>query len=579
MSLGLLARDSILDLTMLGGDESVTTSCEDSQRRVDSSSPSKKTDPVRTADRQEESKVARYTGFGVQNDWYESYGPDPYAPAAQLGPRSTWQRPTVDGMMCCLFPWTSKRRLKGPGVKAMPSQAEVDASLENENVDSARASERVSQRSEEDERSSNSDALGEKLSDKERQAVLARLGLAQPDESDQSQAPEEKPPAGKKGLLNEIFSSSPVTDSTEDSFASYGDDPLAPSKPLKSILKRASTGEMKRRTSTLSKQHSSDESSTGTRRRSLFPTYGSTTSTTSHKLLKVSFAPMARVVSVKSKDDMDEEEKSDVWWQRSDYEDFRRTGRMITKAMLEGGSEIWLSKELQSLTDSIGDTVANTGDKWWHRFGHSRRGLEHVVSVEEGRDRQTNVRTAIRAVIAEQHKQRTQHREDAEKLRMVALNHTSWARDLALASGASDADAVKSEFAEGRKSREFFLLKMARLHKNGTLSAKLPSFMQPHFSQMRRAPQTQDNSRIQQRMLDANTASQLSYMKKVSRGTLNGKQDRVSCEPIRDSEAGGRTNMAARAAGFTVDGEKVNMAAVLSGMGAMPQNATTAVAN
>jgi hypothetical protein len=39
-----------------------------------------------------------------------------------------------------------------------------------------------------------------------------------------------------------------------------------------------------------------------------------------------------------------------------------------------------------------------TRDKWWHKFGHSRRGLEHVASIDEDRQRQANVRAAVKAV-------------------------------------------------------------------------------------------------------------------------------------------------------------------------------------
>ena len=151
------------------------------------------------------------------------------------------------------------------------------------------------------------------------------------------------------------------------------------------------------------------EASSGTgqqphKRRSLFPSYESRSKPGTTN--SVSFAPMAWVVTVKSKNDMVAQEKSDIWWQRSDYEDFRKTGRIITRAMLEGGSKIWLAsnesswkknkdkKKNKNTGDHVdespessesGDTISATGDKWWHKFGHSRRGLEHVVLIDEGR--------------------------------------------------------------------------------------------------------------------------------------------------------------------------------------------------
>ena len=168
-------------------------------------------------------------------------------------------------------------------------------------------------------------------------------------------------------------------------------------------------------------------------------------------------------------------------------------------------------------------------------------------------------------MLEEQQRQRLYNREDDEKLRMVSIHNTSWARDLALASGSSDADAVKSNFDEARKSREFYLLKMARTSPSVATSRTVPEFMRPATHQVKLS------------ILDAHTASQIRYRQQArqdSRGESqqDSKQQEVTVEPVRDVH---NESLSRRAAGFSADGEeKVNMAAVLSGMGAVTEPST-----
>mmetsp|Transcript_7063 Transcript_7063/g.8947 ORF Transcript_7063/g.8947 Transcript_7063/m.8947 type:complete len:281 (-) Transcript_7063:165-1007(-) len=210
---------------------------------------------------------------------------------------------------------------------------------------------------------------------------------------------------------------------------------------------------------------------------------------------------MAKVTPVMPRSEMSFYVKSLIWWQRNDYDDFKKTGRMIAKAMLCGGSEIWLQtsnawgkkqgnnknknsnnnngsfnnnnnngnnsehfKALQkygvtpenSSNSSDDDDEAKDDDidrsKWWCKFGHSRRGLEHIVSIEEGRMRQKFVNTAVKAVLEEQRRQRLTRR-DTKKIALVSMQYTSWARDLAIAAGAADAEAVTTNFCSQAKCR------------------------------------------------------------------------------------------------------------------------------
>lgn len=198
-------------------------------------------------------------------------------------------------------------------------------------------------------------------------------------------------------------------------------------------------------------------------RRNLFPSYGPALSMdeedhVNKSTKSVQFSPMARVMPITPRHMMSFVTRSSIWWQRSDYDEFKRAGRMISKAILQGGSEIWLQtsnawdrKRTPSSEDKEEDT-ADVGEKWWCKFGHSRRGLEHIVTIEEGRTRQQYVNNAIRAVLEEQRRQRITMK-DPERLASVAARHTAWARDLALAAGAADEEAVQSNFNTNARSR------------------------------------------------------------------------------------------------------------------------------
>jgi hypothetical protein len=580
-----------------------------------------------------------------QDDYYDYYSPDTFAPDLFMATNtktatssSTLERP--NRWWCCIFPWMiiSQTQMSTQQQSLPKSHSEAAATSENysETATSRAAVVLESEDEDDGELSTSSSALGERLSEKERQAVLARLGLGQPDEiiapsdhhrSTSSVAEDNNKQklhhqqqqqslsdhsmrsiSAKKGLLNGIpvYDMSPLMQEEPEphlcSALEINNSRDQKASQLKGILKNRRTtlnSIMKNGIIPMNGSYndSSELSSTTTgphRRRSLFPTYETRPKSSTNK--SVSFAPMARVVTVKSRNDMTDSEKSDIWWQRSDYEDFRKTGRIITRAMLEGGSEIWLNASSHESSSSsakpnenkdraANDAAAVTEDKWWHKFGHSRRGLEHVVSMEEGRQRQANVKNAIRCVLDEQARQKLYNRVDAEKLRNVSLNHTSWARDLALAAGASDADAVESSFAADRRSREFFLSKMVKSSPStNKIRGKMPQFMQPPIPSGATATTGANARTYIQQQLDANTTAQLRFRRRKvspldpSRSTAPAlltkeimDKNNESCEPLHDPkpEEKHHKSMAEQAAGFSASTEeKVNMAAVLSGLGA-----------
>jgi len=646
MPLALMAKDSIQDLTSLGSEPAPQSSKESSRTSspappadrgdatklnvletsgsiettgsesgslrakegAELSSGGSETEKPDSANPQQP-PMASNTAFHYEgyDDYYYQDDADQYASADYL---MTKRNETGSGgLWMCLFPWM---QTKPP--EALPEQKQQQQQqprVGEQPVDSSKDEALSETHSNDDDaesqgESTNSNQLGERLSEKERQAVLARLGLAQPeaavsnatggdnsssshDEQQQALSNGEDSSRGsisnsRKGLLNGIpvFDTSPLEEAKSDEDGPPGIRGIlkkrSNSKINESVMKNGVLINPPHRTSiessaTTASSKQLQQQQASRRRRSLFPSYEerSKPKSTNH----VTFAPMARVVTVKSKNDMTDEEKADIWWRRSDYEDFRRTGRIITRAMLEGGSEIWLASNDSPAKNSppdSGDIVSAPGDKWWHKFGHSRRGLEHVVSVEEGRQRQANVKTAIRAVLEEQTRQKMYKRVDPEKLRIVALHHTSWARDLALASGASDADAVESSFAADRRSREFYLLKLARSSPINSVKTgrHVPQFMQSPVSGMHKrqvSSGTTATPLLQQR-LDANTAAQIQFRRQ--KVAPEKKDSSESCEPVHDpasEEKAAKESLKHQAAGFSADGGSADMAAVLSGMG------------
>ncbi|KAG7366973.1 hypothetical protein IV203_029643 [Nitzschia inconspicua] len=257
--------------------------------------------------------------------------------------------------------------------------------------------------------------------------------------------------------------------------------------------------------------------SSETPRRSIFPSSYGKKESRKKKNLNVSFSPYARQKQVDSVKDMSEVDKSNLWWQKADYDDFTRISRIISKAMLEGGSEVWLMSKPStanngSVTTTLTTVVApeaevatkhlieasasreapqnrdlkalqafhETRSQWWHKFGHTRRGLEHLASSGEGKQRHGSVRASIRAVLEEQKRQEMflpAGYRDVNKIRSLYVQQTHWAKALARAMGEFDAEEVRCKFdINKRRPREFFL--RTYLTKDAREAENLPVFMQ-----------------------------------------------------------------------------------------------------
>lgn len=367
----------------------------------------------------------------------------------------------------------------------------------------------------------------------------------------------------------------PVECADTDAAAGPGAPDLVPlpsrnARPKKSILKRNSVvaplSEVRRSypasSSSLSKEASG-------RRRSLFTnTYDSRGT---KKSAHVRFSPMAKVTYVVSCAEMSLLFKSFIWWQKSDFEEFKKTARMIAKAMVTGGSEIWLQTSdvwhvpkgrRDGGTASIVGTATNNGSndeeqpdatdvdddhgqKWWCKFGHSRRGLEHIVCQNEGRQRQQNVALAISAVIGEYARQKHLHTNDEAKLASVSARYTSWARDLALAAGLADADAVKQNFGSRAKTRSFYL---------GTAAAHSTAAWQLALSQGRKAvtvghlTASLTSSEFSPTILDANTSSHIVTVPKTTVKKVSEEERNKSIAKTAAAYGGRKTSLLITAA-------------------------------
>jgi hypothetical protein len=326
-----------------------------------------------------------------------------------------------------------------------------------------------------------------------------------------------------------------LSTTTNDGSSGPDEDALAPAPTLKGILKM---------TKLKPNDGGNRASVKGSGKRSLFSTMytqerNSSLQEKSNNTHTVEFSPMARVMSIQSSQTMTPVEKASVWWERQDYADFKKTARLVAKAMLQGGSEVWLMtnpswKSSKGRGDSNSSSSCNRwgepseeqkeepiGDKWWCKFGHSRRGLEHIASPEEGKERQRNVLQSKLAVIQEQKRQQRSHLwMDADRIRQVYVRYNSWSRELCLAAGASDAEAVRSNFRDQGRSRAFYLYKH-RITASPT-SNHVPDFM----------------------------------------GRL---QLQETVESIHEAPASA-ASMTKKAVGFGVEGH-VNMSTVMSGMG------------
>lgn len=236
--------------------------------------------------------------------------------------------------------------------------------------------------------------------------------------------------------------------------------------------------------------------------------YGAITSQGYHRSIhtnrKVHFSELKRVLKVRK---FTEEEAVDVWYQREDFAHFKAEMTLLIRDA-ETSKELaamWLDSEESERRRSVessenlnevvvgkDDNVSSSPHKarpWWHDYDHSRRGLERYASPGQARQILASYKVALNKVFAEQRRQLlfqcflpclpVDHVKNADRIAEVYHEYTAWSMDLALAAGASDADAVRTNFDDDtRKTREYYILKQVirngyRVHKH------MPEFMMP----------------------------------------------------------------------------------------------------
>lgn len=232
--------------------------------------------------------------------------------------------------------------------------------------------------------------------------------------------------------------------------------------------------------------------------------------------------------------------------------------------MLTGGSEIWLSesKEKQISRSRTNEGAENDdgssfGSKWWCKFGHSRRGLEHICKISEGRGRQRNVILATKSVVDEYRRQKVIGHFDDKRLASVSRQYTSWATDLAHAAALADQEGVRKNFSVSAKSRNDYVLQtLAQHHHNYDMSdctinvgdvigVSLPQQVNQTNSTSNISIATHDPH-----MLDAHTHSSLVYRKHQ----LKSQHKEALLE--QQQRNGSDTSLKKKAVGYGVNGKK-----------------------
>jgi len=211
---------------------------------------------------------------------------------------------------------------------------------------------------------------------------------------------------------------------------------------------------------------------------------------------KVYFSELKRVLQVRK---FTAQESIDIWYQREDFDYFRSEMTLLVQEDQASRelAEVWLEAHengrgtRQSSFGSAGEESSIVGRtthsryQWYHQYNHSRRGLERYASPGQARQILASYKVAVQKVLGEQHRQRLLSclclpgSQNPDRIAKVYIEYTAWSRDLALAAGASDADAVRTNFDDDKRhTREYFMLKQVvacgfKVHKH------MPQFMYP----------------------------------------------------------------------------------------------------
>jgi hypothetical protein len=149
-------------------------------------------------------------------------------------------------------------------------------------------------------------------------------------------------------------------------------------------------------------------------------------------------------------------------------------------------------------------------------------------------------------ILEEQKRQRVARTKDPNKLRNVAMQYTSWARDLALAAGAADHEAVESNFCFKAKSRAHHFAKRSThlLNESGAAGGgvmmAITSQILDENTHGRRSSQPSQTPQVAHSDHDVSDSS----LSKRAKGFIPGESSDVSASQIMS----GMGNMKVRAA-------------------------------
>ena len=236
--------------------------------------------------------------------------------------------------------------------------------------------------------------------------------------------------------------------------------------------------------------------------------------------------------------------------QDEDYEEEKKDG--VDHA--ENNSDDLCIQEAKSDVSSGSTGSSGKPKAWWHQYDHSRRGLERYASPGQALQIVASYKVALHKVLEEQTMQRLLNflcipgAVNPDKIAEIYHEYTAWSRDLALAAGASDADAVRTNFDdEKRHTREYYMLKQVvasdyRVHKH------MPQFMMPNcitpkgylnYDSRKKLTKRSSTGSLASNKNETKTRRRLSSSLRIRSGSLTGEEARAEMSVVnRDSLAG-----------------------------------------
>lgn len=151
---------------------------------------------------------------------------------------------------------------------------------------------------------------------------------------------------------------------------------------------------------------------------------------------------------VPSLEDMTPEELGDIFFNKQEFLDIRRAGKLISVEVDRRG----YSKHLVNTYNEKNSHAQNSLNEWVVRGGKGR-GLERWSSREHGEQRESDQFQALMTVLGAQDEMMAEKRQiDAEKLRKVAHKASKMARHFARMMGKADSYAVQKMSDEDEAS-------------------------------------------------------------------------------------------------------------------------------